>query len=370
MYSAVGRKEMIIRRLISMALLAGITTTCLAQENYNPAEVAKKATASVLLIKGISEQGETIGTGFLISSDGKIVTALHVILSLKSGGIRLSHGEIFESFSVLAFDERRDLAIIKIPGFDLPSIELGNSNDVSPGDQVLLIGNPKGLQGTITAGIVSAIRDLPEGFKVIQTDAAANPGNSGGPLFNLRGQVIGVLNFKLRGAENLNFALPINYVRGMMSSAQNPMSLDEMRAKLSGGTDVFKSGGYPTKWKSLTTGTVRILRFEGEYIYIETLLKEEEQKLGFFFLAEVKKQGDKYVGTMRQRVVSWQTSTLTGEKIVTKSCTLEWPYELTYISPTRMEARGLLPPNDAKLDFKKCTFNKKPEWQRFVWIPE
>ena len=196
------------RIVLNIALFV-ISAISLAQTTFNPAEIAKKVTPSVVLIKGTSGEGELLGTGFIIASDGKIATALHVIQDLKSGGVRLSNREIFDSFSILAFDQRKDLAIIKVPGFDLPSIGLGNSNEVSLGDQVLLVGNPKGLEGTVTAGIVSALRDMPEGFKVIQTDAATNPGNSGGPLLNSQGQVIGVLDFKLRGAENLNFALPI-----------------------------------------------------------------------------------------------------------------------------------------------------------------
>ena len=100
------------------------------------------------------------------------------------------------------------------------------------GEPVLLVGSPEGLQGTVTTGVVSNIRILPGGLKVIQTDAAANPGNSGGPLLNARGQVTGVLGFKLQGAENLNFAVPINYVRGLLNNLVPPMSLKAMRAKL------------------------------------------------------------------------------------------------------------------------------------------
>src|SRR5437867_2144897 len=177
------------RPTITPPMFGGDTT----QTVFNPTEIARKALPSVVLIKGLTDHGEVIGTGFIISSDGRIATALHVIRDLKSGGVKLSSGEIYESFSVLAFDEHKDLAIITITGFDLPSLDLGNSNEVLPGDQALLIGSPATMEGfvlqdTVTTGVISAIRNMPEGFKVIQTDASANPGNSGGPLLNSRGQ--------------------------------------------------------------------------------------------------------------------------------------------------------------------------------------
>ena len=135
--------------------------------------------------------------------------------------------------SVLAIDERRDLAIIKIAGMDLPVCEMGNSNDVNVGEPVVIVGSPRGLEGTVTAGILSSLRDSGNGFKVLQTDAAINPGNSGGPLLNSKGHAIGVISFKLRSSEGLNFAIPIDYVIGLMNEPHQPMSLDQLRIGLS-----------------------------------------------------------------------------------------------------------------------------------------
>jgi Trypsin-like peptidase domain len=254
------------------------------------------------------------------------------------------------------------LAIIKITGFDLPVTELGNSNEVSPGEQVVLIGSPQGLEGTVTTGVVSAIRDMPEGFKVIQTDAATNPGNSGGPLFNSHGQAIGVIDFKLRGNENLNFALPINYIRGILINAQSPMTLDEMRGRISGSSDVFStknSGGLPARWKSLRSGDIRILRFQEDYIYFEGVFSEELQRQGNTALGEFKKQGGKYVGEVKQRRV-WNG----------KMCHTSFLIELTSVTPSRIEGQGFGPPLGSRLDWKKCTYDKPSLWQTFVWIPE
>lgn len=197
-------------------------------------EIVEKVSRSVVLIKGTTEDGTILGSGFLVSADGKIATNLHVVRQIKAGGVQLQSGEVYDAFSVLAFDARKDLVILQVAGFDLPAIELGNSNDVKVGESVIAIGSPRGLQGTVTAGIVSSIRDAPDsaGYKVMQTDAAANPGNSGGPLVNSRGQVVGVVTSKLRASEGLNFAVPINYVRGLMTTVGKPMTLDELRAVL------------------------------------------------------------------------------------------------------------------------------------------
>lgn len=243
--------------LCSLLLVFVLSLTPLAQTVLSPAQIAKKASSAVVVIKGMTAEGNAFGTGFILSPDGKVATALHVIEGLKSGGVQLASGERFDSFTVLAFDQRKDLAIIKIAGFDLPAIDLGNSNQISPGDQVVLIGSPEGLHGSVTTGVVSAVREL-EGFKVIQTDAAANPGNSGGPLLNSFGQAIGVLDFKLRGTENLNFAVPINYIRGMLGEVKSPMTLAELATRVESSPDVVTHTEGPSAASYLSLGVKNI----------------------------------------------------------------------------------------------------------------
>jgi serine protease Do len=113
-----------------------------------------------------------------------IVTNLHVIRDMQTGNVQLANGESFDSVSVLAIDEHRDLAIVQIAGFNLSTLELGNSDVLTVGEPLVIVGSPRGLEGTVTAGILSSVRDSGDGFKVLQTDAAVNPGNSGGPLVN------------------------------------------------------------------------------------------------------------------------------------------------------------------------------------------
>jgi S1-C subfamily serine protease len=193
------------------------------------AQIAKRVSPSVVVIEGKTKSGDVLGSGFIVSRDGKIVTNLHVVKDMKTASVQLANGEIYDSVSVLVTDERYDLAILKVAGSDLPVLDLGNSDDLAAGEPAVIVGSPRGLEGTVTAGILSSVRDSGEGFKVLQTDAAVNPGNSGGPLVNGRGQAIGVVSFQLRSAQGLNFAIPINYVRGLLNNLHAPMTFEEMR---------------------------------------------------------------------------------------------------------------------------------------------
>ena len=230
---------------------APITSSVKSGGELNTAKIVKAVAPSVVVIRGETESGGVLGSGFLISKDGTIVTNLHVLKDARTATVELSNGEAFDSVSVLSIDERRDLAIIRIAGFNLPALALGDSNSLAVGEPVIVVGSPRGLQGTVTAGILSSIRDTGEGFKILQTDAAVNPGNSGGPLLNSRGQVIGVVSFKLRSAEALNFAIPINYVRGLLDNLHAPMTLGEMHKGLGSSSTTSQEGTGPTLEETL-----------------------------------------------------------------------------------------------------------------------
>ncbi|MCD4690750.1 trypsin-like peptidase domain-containing protein [bacterium] len=168
------------------------------------------------------------GSGFIIDSDGYILTNDHVIRGCSEVVVVLSDGREFEG-RVLGADPRYDLAVIKIDGTNLPVARLGDSNDVMIGEWVVAIGNPFGYllrapEPTVTAGVVSALhRDVQPRASgaiyknMIQTDASINEGNSGGPLVNGRGEVIGINSFALFSADHaymgMSFAIPINTAR-------------------------------------------------------------------------------------------------------------------------------------------------------------
>lgn len=221
-------------RVVLVSVLA--MHAAFGQVALTTAQIARKVSPSVVVIQGKADSGEVLGSGFIVSNDGKIVTNLHVIRDLKTASVQLADGRVSNSPSVLAIDELRDLAVLQIAGFGLPAVDLGNSDALTVGEPLVVVGSPRGLGGTVTAGILSSVRDSGDGYKVLQTDAAVNPGNSGGPLLNGNGQAIGVIAFKLRSSEGLNFAIPINYVYGLINTRHEPVSLDQMRRSLGGTT--------------------------------------------------------------------------------------------------------------------------------------
>lgn len=162
------------------------------------------------------------GTGFIISEDGMIITNKHVVSAEDAEYTVLMNNEEKYEAKILARDDTNDLAILKINKNNLPTVELGNSDDIVIGQTVIAIGNALGeFRNTVSAGVVSGLsRSIVAGGSaagaaeqltgVIQTDAAINPGNSGGPLLNIKGQVIGINTAIAQGAQNIGFAIPIN----------------------------------------------------------------------------------------------------------------------------------------------------------------
>ena len=162
----------------------------------------------------IPEQRGT-GSGFILSADGTIMTNAHVVEGADEIIVRLTDKREFKG-KVLGTDKQTDIAIVKIEAEDLPVLKIGRSEDLKVGEWVAAIGSPFGLDNTVTAGIVSALsRNLPSDQYVpfIQTDVAVNPGNSGGPLFNMKGEVVGINSqiFSTSGGfMGLSFAIPID----------------------------------------------------------------------------------------------------------------------------------------------------------------
>jgi S1-C subfamily serine protease len=177
---------------------------------------------------GQQQQGTATGSGFVVDGDGTIVTNAHVVDGASKVTVSLEQGGDQIDAKVLGVDNDSDVAVLKIDptGKDLTVLPLGNSQKLEVGDPVVAIGNPFGLQRTVTTGIVSALQrqvDAPSGFPisdVIQTDAAINPGNSGGPLLDASGRVIGI-NSQIQtgggeGSVGIGFAVPINTVKELL----------------------------------------------------------------------------------------------------------------------------------------------------------
>jgi putative serine protease PepD len=210
-------------------------------------QVAKAALPTVVQVTVESYQGKSVGSGVILSADGKILTNNHVIAEAADG-----NGQITVTFNdgrtaqaaIVGADTGSDLAVIKAQNVtNLPTATLGDSDKVQIGDTVIAIGSPDGLQSTVTSGIVSALNRqvtvsssqsrYPTGnqvtYKAIQTDASLNPGNSGGPLLNAQGQVIGINSAIYSpttafggqgGSVGLGFSIPVNQVKTLLSKLE------------------------------------------------------------------------------------------------------------------------------------------------------
>lgn len=195
-------------------------------ENKIP-EILKKFFVNIN-IGYISNNNEvySIGTGFILSKDGYILTNAHVIKDSDKIIVKIKNNKDYYA-KIIGIDNKTDIALIKINEQNLPVINIGNSDNIKVGEEVAAIGSPFGFDQSITSGIVSAInRTLQNDIYVpfIQTDVAINPGNSGGPLLNIQGKVIGInaqIITRSGGFMGLSFSIPINFAMNIANKIKN-----------------------------------------------------------------------------------------------------------------------------------------------------
>jgi hypothetical protein len=221
------------QKALTATLIAGSIFVCgpacsqTAPAVISASDLYKSASPSVVLIEIYDSKGEVSakGSGFLVSPEGAILTNFHVIAHTKQATVRLSNQDAYDTVEVLEVDKRKDIALIKIKGFGLPYLKLGRSQGVEIGEKIYSLSNPLGVfQNTLTEGIVSGIRPL-DGYKYFQISAPISHGSSGGPIFNSKGEVIGIAVAIIEEGQNLNFAVPIDYARGMVISMGAPQPL-------------------------------------------------------------------------------------------------------------------------------------------------
>jgi putative serine protease PepD len=226
---------------------SGTATAAAPSDSGTPQPVSEKTTnntakavyddakEAVTYISAQTSQGTATGSGFVVSADGRIITNEHVVDGATSVSVKLGTGGKTLTAQVVAADASKDLALLKVDGSNLKHLDLGDSSSLQVGDDVYAIGNPYGLDHTLTSGIVSALNreiEAPDGTPItgaIQTDAALNPGNSGGPLLDGAGHVVGV-NSQIAssgsssgeaGNVGIGFAIPAKTVQAFIA---NPTS--------------------------------------------------------------------------------------------------------------------------------------------------
>jgi S1-C subfamily serine protease len=261
---------------------------------YTVPELVKAMAPAVVFIGNVDTSGQvaSIGSGFVVDANGTVVTNYHVIEGAQDLQVKMKDGEIYDRVDVVDYDARRDIAVIKIRAFKpLPTLALATA-DVEVGEEAVAIGNPKGLEHTVSAGIVSAFRQA-EGYRLIQISVPISPGSSGGPLFNMEGKVIGITSAGVvaEGAQNLNFAVPIDYVRPLLSPTSKPLPISEFTAKVGrtprpgaggegGGGGTPARGGAPAGGEPQVRAAWRVVHDHGDAF--------ENFCLGTLFIADNK----------------------------------------------------------------------------------
>lgn len=333
-------------------------------------DIAEAVSKATLTIRCSGTDGaESAGSGFVVDPEGVVVTNYHVVHGCRNLQARMSSGDIFDVVRVHGLDPGKDIAIIRVAGFKLPTVQLGDSDQVRKGDGVLVVGSPLGvLEGSVSRGVISAVRDL-DSLHVFQMDAAVSHGNSGGPVVDDQGKVVGVTSFKLAAGESLNFAIPINYVRGLLAVDQQ-LGLESLSSDPQ--ANLFEKAtaeeSFPRLWKKLDGGSLWKLRVDGDYLYYEAILSSEQREAGWYSAADYQRQGEGWRGRQRQhKPCEWRTRASANYR--RKICRFEWISELTLVTPSRIEGWTLAPPYDTAFNCEFCRFGSPGKKQEWIDIP-
>ncbi|MCA9621749.1 MAG: trypsin-like peptidase domain-containing protein [Myxococcales bacterium] len=189
-------------------------------EKLSARQILERATPAIVTV--LTPRG--LGTGFVVKPEGWIATNLHVVAGASAFKVVMADESTHDVVEVMGYDDKRDLVLLRIEAKALPTLTLGKADDVKPGDPVVAIGHPMGLQDTVSDGLISGKRVIDPELTVLQISAPIAPGSSGGPLFNDRGEVVGVAAAVSRRGQNLNFGIPIDYLEELLARAA-PMSV-------------------------------------------------------------------------------------------------------------------------------------------------
>jgi len=224
-----GQEMRTATRTILLALFIPASVFAQNQGLKSPSEIAREQSKAVVIIEALDERGSVTGqgSGFIVTPQGAIVTNLHVVQGASSLRVKLPGGDAYKTSDLVDVDDAKDIAIVKVKGFRLPVVTLGDSDKAETGEAVVAISSPEGLVNSISTGVISGVRRF-DTHRVFQITAPISQGSSGGALFNSGGEVIGVITYLLKSGQNINFAVPINYARGMIGD-QPSRTLADLR---------------------------------------------------------------------------------------------------------------------------------------------
>jgi Flp pilus assembly protein TadD len=203
-----------VRRGIAMAICSSLPFLFAPPVAWGDADkIYRENSSAVVVVVSMDGSGRPLGqgSGFVVREDGAVVTNYHVISMAAEIKIKIG-GKVLVVKGLLHADPENDIAILKAEGGGLPTVKLGDAEALRVGQKVYVVGSPGGLENTISEGILSGMREIDQKRKILQMTAPISPGSSGGPVFNDRGEVIGIATFLIEGTQNLNFAMPVNLI--------------------------------------------------------------------------------------------------------------------------------------------------------------
>lgn len=202
-----------------LSVLFACFALCLGAQAKTRVEIAEENSPAIVAVNVLKENGSTFtGTGFVVMEDGVIATSRHVLRDALYINITFNTGAVSGEAVPLASAEKVDLALLKISAKNLPAVTLADSDYTLPGQEITVIGNPRRLHNTVSSGLISQVRRTAEGTLLHQISAPISPSSSGSPVFNEEGQVVSIAfgSYEGEGNQNLNFAVPSNYLIQML----------------------------------------------------------------------------------------------------------------------------------------------------------
>ena len=265
-----------LRLLVALCCTIGLFVGVSFAYAQTAQSIAKKALTSTVLLVMEDRNGQplSLGSGFFVR-EGEIATNLHVIEGAASGYIKLvGEKRKYDIDGITAVDARRDLVVLKVSAVRSHVLSLGNSETVQVGEPVYVVGNPQGLEGTFSQGIVSSIRNVGTD-KLLQITAPISPGSSGGPVLNAKGEVVGVSVATFTGGQNLNFAIPSNYLKTLLAKTGPAKPLAQRRTEKSRRSILSDLGGRSAESVVGTSFAWTDIEFWGYYTFsIRNKLRE------------------------------------------------------------------------------------------------
>ncbi len=219
--------------------LSSLVNVSIDNAELSPAQIYAKCSPAVFFITVYDKSGNSFGfgSGFFIDSSGTAVTNYHVIKDAKSASIKTTDGKVYKVLGIYSTDSVNDLAILQIDGSGFPYLETADSDLVKTGATVYAIGNPEGLESTISQGLISYTNRVVNGVSYLQTTAAISHGSSGGALIDTYGKVVGVTSAFFSEGQNLNLAVPINRARNMSRTTCAPFTSESSGSSSTSGTE-------------------------------------------------------------------------------------------------------------------------------------